>query len=510
MFDWPKATSSEGGATELKEPKWLQGIDYRYLRDNEQRHSWMCAQLEMRRRSQMRLTNSGKNGIEAIGWYQRQFENVLSDCHVNTVVEVLSDGLGYIEPNWSAISAVPEEAKGIAKISSQQLTEKKKMIMRARASVQAKFKTQRAIGKDLYEPGLFLVTEDEVYFHRPEHFDGNMKDGVVPCLWSSVLSDPERGVLPLMAPSSSTPGITAEIGHSLLHLTKNVLWPSLLPGKSASNCFSIVLIYTSLWQETAGVWALHAAGDAPPKPLPRSLRLSSLRALIEPTIFCLEDVLGWSCEFEGTHRWKRNNVNFLYECLAKDSPPWTPDGIDYGPAGVQLKDSDRIAYELSVDRLPSASIRDVFQQAVIQYLRERTGQDALDFTALSSAAKKVVRSTEGAVIGVRLSDISESLATEFHLNKAAIGLSDLPDTASLYLGSAESDLDILVRNDQTVMDRANLILAELTRRTGEINDNVESTYCLTVIECFQNYLEKLTARQPAQLEASTLVEHAQR
>lgn len=502
---------------EPHEPPWSTNVDAKELRDTERRHEWMCTQLEMRRRHQMKLeaaTSMGNGGEVAIDWYQAQLSKILPACNIEHVVEVLSDGLGFVEPNWSAITAVRQEANGIARLRGTQLNEKKAAVKLARANlartdspISFKFKTQRAIGKDLYEPSLFLITDRFVYFCQQGDSGRNLKRKVLTFPWLPVVGEEHTAELPLKLPLSFGKKTSSDIDNSLRDLTHKVLWTSLLPKRvQPSHCFSIVLIYTSLWQDTAGVWALHAScGLAVGEPS-HALHISDLRTLIEPAIFCLEDVLGWSYEFEGTHRLKRFNVNFLYECLGKDRPHWTSDGIQYGLHENHLRDLDRTAYELPVDRLLSECIRDVFRQAVGRYHLERNAAECPAFAALSDAARTIVRAVDGAVIGMRLHDVAVELANETSSHVQTNGISDMPGTAALYLGSVESILGISHRPDALLLDRVTAIESRLLERITSIADDLDRAYCEIVIECFHNYLQKAATRLPLPAEVAEVVE----
>lgn len=506
---------------EHREPPWRKNVDARDLRDSERRHGWMCTQLETRRRFQMKVPdplNKRRNGDLAIDWYGSQLSRLFPGCHIDDVVEVLSDGIGFVEPNWSAISANRHDTHGVVKIEGERLEASKKAVKTARAGMAQhfdprarKFTTQRTIGRDLYEPGLFLVTESTVYFCQASDSGRGARDRACLVAWSPVVGASEVADLPLKVPQEPLTFVqetNANIDSSLRDLTRKVLWPSLLPAQAEpGHCFSLVLIYTSLWQESAGVWALHVACEKSLGPPQLTVPISDLRALVEPAALCLEDVLGWSCEFEGTHRWKRYNVDFLYETLGKERPTWTLDGLASGntehaagPTEKDAQESDKRAYELTVDRLPSESIREVFRQAVAQYVSERyNGGVCPDFKALSTAAREIIRAVDGAVVGVRLDDIALQLAAETGSRQEAEGVSDLPCTASLYLSAVERGLGLADALDTPALHRGRLICGVLTARADELEFEIEKQYCADVIECLGNYLDKLEARRGARV-----------
>lgn len=491
-------------SVEPDEPPWSTNVDAKELWDTERRHEWMCIQLEMRRRYQMNLepaTSKGKGGDAAIAWYQAQLLKTMPGCQIEHVVEVLSDGLGFVEPNWSAITAVRQEAAGIVRLREVHLKEKKTAVRLARANLTSsdspnlfKFKTQRAIGKDLYEPSLFLVTDRMVYFCQPGDTSSNANHNDSVFSWQAVIGEDCTAKLPLKLPLSFARNTSLDIGSSLRDLTHKVLWKSLLPrGVQPSNCFSIVLIYTSLWQDTAGVWALHAACEKALCVPPNAVHISDVRTLIEPAIYCLEDVLGWSCEFEGAHRLKRFNVNFLYECMGKDMPLWTSDGINYGLNENHLRDFDKAAYDLPVDRLPSDSVRDVFRQAVGRYYLERNNEHCPGFAALGEAAQMIARAVDGAVIGIRLHDMACQLVKEAPSYINVNGISDMPGTADLYLCWVESICRISQRANVLIIDRIKAIEAHLLECVKSVSEN-DREYCDVVLECFRNYLQKAANR----------------
>ena len=101
-------------------PPWF--TQHMALRDSASRHRWMCEQLVERRRlqffAQSSLTKETPAGT-AIRWYQDQ----LGVKGITHITEVLSDGLGYIEPNWHAAEVTDANHASIVVIADSALTE---------------------------------------------------------------------------------------------------------------------------------------------------------------------------------------------------------------------------------------------------------------------------------------------------------------------------------------------------------------------------------------------------
>lgn len=476
------------------------------LRRSEERHSWMCEQLVHRRNAQILEESSSEANTRTLMWYKEQLAWILGDSSPSKVVEVLSDGLGFIEPNWHAVAVRSGDNRGLTNLGRGELEQMKGTIARKRRGLTGTtLKTQRAIGQDLYEPGLFLVTKGSVFFYRPGGRAANKMSGSTSAIWVDLSSEfSEFRELPVIERTEIRRDRSGEIALSLGRITREVLWECMLP--PGQHYFSLILLHTSLWQETAGVWALHVAANQGLLQEPVSVELPNIRRLIEPPAYCLEDVLGWSYEFEGTHRWKRNNVDFLREALGMGRPKWTPDGIAYNSGdGPPEKEADRAAYELSVERLPSRAIRDIFRQAIKLLHAREYGAEFIGFKNLSDVGKKIVRAVEATVIGLRLGDLEASLAaTQNPAGEHAavepgeldVGVSDLPDSIDLYLKRAEVELSIDI--DLEVTDpvaRGRRIVQVVRKLQSTVPTSHEQRYCLTVIQCLDNYLDKLATRR---------------
>jgi hypothetical protein len=511
------------------EPPWSKGVDAKQLRNSTWRHGWMCQQLVTRRRHQMNLADVPAEsklpkGTLAADWYASHLSKLFPKCNIRQVVEVLSDGIGFIEPNWSAISTIRGSDGGVGPMDDELLLERKISVKASRATMaqigasdSPKFTTQRTIGGTLYEPGLFLVTENSVSFCHAGHSGRRALNSGSVSRWLPMVNEGDSADLPLKVPADHAPvafskETNRDIEKSLIGLTKDVLWKSLFHKTVApSHCFSLVLIYSSLWQETAGVWALHvecAGGIGSPT---TSVPISDLRALIEPAILCLEDVQGWSCEFEGTHRWKRYNVDFVNEALGRTRPPWTLDGIEYGAGRHHLYELDKAAYELSVDRLPSESIRDVFRQAVEEQYRLQNGSATPPSHTCrgDDIAKLILRAADGAVVGVRLDDVARQLTLETGSQQEANGISDLQSTPSLYLSGVERDLGLSGSDTDTPLQRGRKICEELGSLENQVSEGAKPR-CAAVVRCLSQYLLKLDERQNPVADAQNPLPHEQR
>lgn len=475
-------------------PPWSEDSAHA-LSNTEQRHEWMCKQLVMRRETQMQLSKhaSGKGAV-AINWYERRLSSLHPNVEIENIVEVISDGLGFIEPNWSALYAATHEAEGIARYSEQQLKSTRETVRKERDKLAfpgnvIRFKTQRAIGCDLYEPSIFLIMKDAVYFCQSHKLDEGAGESV--CEWQPV----DKADLRLKKVGHELDTAKGEISKSLYDLTSKVLWPAFFPHLEDPSFFSLVLIYTSLWQETAGVWALHASCNNRLNTPPEAIKIADLRNLIEAPIFCLEDVLGWSYEFEGTHSLKRHNVNFLYECQGMSQPVWTADGIVESPSRQKARDVIRAAYELSADRMLPDSTREIFQRAVDLCCHlKRLGNYAHE--KLDEKALKIVRSIDAAVVGVRLYDAELEI---FNPSQKPKFISDMPDSVVPYLIFAEIELEMKEASGRIcdTLERAKAIAEEVEHQLEHLRDTQGAAYCQVVLECYRNYLQPVEARKLA-------------
>lgn len=320
-------------------PAW--SIDASEMTESERRHGWMVRQLLLRRGEQ------NLPGDTLHSWYtgilRRLF--LLQDDwgrgNCVSLYEVLADGLGTTEPNWSALHCDSTLVDG-AVLSSDRIAQLKSDIRKKRNSIaDVDVRTHRAIGSRLYQSCLFAVTQDGAY-RLTGPSDGQfswVQCGSVPSTGSSLLPvkcDSEARVDEYIATEE------AHIARSLRTISDKVLWPAFF-NNSSNMSFSLVYLHTSLWEEVAGVWALHCKcsdeGGGAPRIASNDVcgDIQALRHLIEPAIFCLSDVSGWALHREGEHAKRRRSVNIYCALLGIAPPVWGPDGLDlFGTFGDEV------------------------------------------------------------------------------------------------------------------------------------------------------------------------------
>lgn len=431
------------------------------MTESTPRHQWMCDQLRDRRSRQFGLqsllsTTAGASRA-ALNWYQTQ----LGAPGIIEVVEVLSDGLGYIEPNWHAARVNEGEATGFQVLTRAQLFSYQHEIRQLRAKLGGgvHLRTQRAIGEHLYEQAVFLVSKSGTHLLSAGEWRAIDRDTAVP----------------LITPGAEKEGTRArpdnlEIAEALKTVTTEVLWKAFLSLK-APTTFSLVLLQTSLYHRGAGVWALHVASDKEFDPTKNKPTLTQLENLLVPPVRCLDDVLGWSNEVEGLHRWRERNVDFLYACCGRTPPEWTADGLHYAEGdGLEDRGLDSTVYCLPVEAEPSATIRQVFRLAV-------TRQSDLQDQQLSIHPRndRSIQSVEALVVGLRL------LETHSYRPK---GLTTLGDSASLYLEKASELIGLAWDGNQNPVQFAQNAIQELQERAATDSDAT----LRVVTNCLADYL----------------------
>ena len=165
--------------------------------------------------------------------------------------------------------------------------------------------------------------------------------------------------------------------------------------------------------------------------------LQRLRNLLEPPIYCLDDVVGWSNEFEGLHQLRRGNVDFFYACSGKTPPVWTPDGIKYGINELaETKEIDAAVYSLPVEGDPATTIRGTFQLAVLTEAALENGATATD----GDRSASLLRAVEAFVVALRLLELRKAQHATEASHSHDRGLSDLGRTEDLYLERASQEM----------------------------------------------------------------------
>jgi hypothetical protein len=326
-------------------PPWL--VDEATIVEAQDRHSWMCRQLKERRQRQFRNASTESYGHVLSQLFDTSPASVTQTEHI---FEVLSDGLGYIQPNWHALEVTPGRTEIITQNAQAKFNDR---IASHREQLSVGTRTQRAVGKLLYESALFAISNSGIW----------LLSTAPPSEQWVYLNTGDNGPLPIKTDTGMSRSLhTLDPVTSLSAITQKALWPSFFVDAKPCECLSLVLLHTSLWHEGAGVWAFHArfrgAEQIRPK---KSVLLSELRSLVAPAVCCLEDVSGWAYQREGLHAQRRLNVNFLYHALGVLVPEWDQDGI-VGSADVD-RERDFSVYDLPADAAPSVTTRLILQIA---------------------------------------------------------------------------------------------------------------------------------------------------
>lgn len=366
-------------------PAWYQPSGREALAQSTPRHQWMCEQLLARRRLQA-------GGQTVLAWLKTALQKSVGDQVTPTrVFEVLSDGLGYLEPNWHAIDFGPAQPLGSSAAAQvAALRERIRVAREKHRESLSGFPTQRALGGRLYESGLFLVTPQISYF---------LAGGA----WQEV----SKSVLPLKFENDGTnpENERRTIDASLRLLSQCVLWPSFFEN-SKGTYVSLVFLHTSLWQSVAGVWAFHARCDGEFQ-VPRIGDETHLRQLVEPAICCLEDVVGWANEHEGSHAGRRRNVDLFFRATGRLEPEWTPDGV----RGL-FEEDDRRVYEIPPSPSEASDAREIFNRALdLLASRSSVHQPASSADPQTSA---ILRCLQGLFVAGRLAEQTPTHLTAHH------------------------------------------------------------------------------------------------
>jgi hypothetical protein len=318
----------------------------------QKRHLWMSEALRYRRKLQ--AVNYGRNELEHYSTLLSEFfeHSALSEGDT-FVLEILSDGLGDIEPVWHGIKV---ETGGIGDIPQwmhqefiQRISER-----RNRHNDLLKFKTHLEIGQKLLEPSLFKVTTTKVeYYDKDQWHDLNEPDSPLPLKlaieegininWEDILSI--KQALPALFKGDDYKKTVEDIRKSLASISRDVLWPALFHDRGhKGDWLSLILIQASTWQ-VPGVWALHAfskKGKTSDKINPKS---NLLLSTINPPVLCLNDALGAMFIRDSTHRQRQYDLRLYRKCKGITSQ-LPPDKEFYDSTEDDLEIYDR---DLSAD-----------------------------------------------------------------------------------------------------------------------------------------------------------------
>ncbi len=300
-----------------RQPIWL--TNERRIINPVVRHRWMCRQLVHRRNAQAAAGNFYEDVLGKIFSIRTRDGSELATL-APKVFEVLSDGLGYVEPHWHGVVFDGHKLN----LLGRGVVNYKKRVERFRKNHR---RTHRTVGRQLYESALFAITAQGVWTLSPyEQGKG----------WQSLMEGTDVQLPTKHIGIGKDVLEPAEFGSILSTLAQDVLWPAFFgtPKQRSHQNISLVLLHTSLWNDVAGVWNLHAnfpnASDIILRELNDTDQLHALAALVDAPVRCLEDVADWAYVQEGQRRARQANVNFAYHCTGETPPLWNEDGLDCG------------------------------------------------------------------------------------------------------------------------------------------------------------------------------------
>ncbi len=340
----------------------------------EERHLWMSEALKFRRKIQ--AVNYGKGELDHYSALLSEFFehfNIDEDTSGSYILEILSDGLGDVEPIWHGIRIgqddgvqdIPTWMHGelIAKVGEYRNRHEEKLA----------FKTHLQIGKRLLEPSLFKVTKQKVQYYSKECWrDLDNVESPLPLKlalnkdvnvnWEDIESI--RQFLPTLIQEPGYKEMIESIRESLWYLSHDVLWPGLFPNKSSHGEFlSLVLIQASTWQ-VPGVWALHAfspTGKVSDKTCPKA---NLILSAITPPVLCLNDALGAMFVRDSSHEQRRNDLLLYRRCKGITQPPAEHEFYN-------IEADDRAIYNRDMSADPFTRYGFIYEAACEKYMSRR-------------------------------------------------------------------------------------------------------------------------------------------
>jgi hypothetical protein len=351
----------------------------------QQRHLWMSKALGLRRRIQ--AANYGRDELEHYKTLLSQFFDPCNfEADHTTIIEILSDGLGDVEPYWHGLKVQSDGVSEIVEWEHQNFIQK---VRERRAAVvnALVYKTHLEIGKKLLEPSLFKITESEVeYYSQSRWCELDTADCPLPLKlavdhknrinWEDIQTI--RRTLPEVFKDESYKQTINDIKNSLLSLSKDVLWPGLFSDKyqkgtdklKKGESVSLVLIQASTWQ-VPGVWALHAYSECE-RVSKEDFKQAELQSTINPPVQCLNDALGAMFQRDSSHEHRQNDVRLYRKCKGIDDS-LTPENEFYGIS------MDEIAiYEHSLSSDPLERYGHIYQSVCKYYAEEEESQRPSD------------------------------------------------------------------------------------------------------------------------------------
>ena len=313
----------------------------------QQRHVWMREALRLRRKIQ--AVNYGREELEHYSALLSEFFEHFTIAGTDSLIlEILSDGLGDIEPIWHGIKIEQGGVNDIPEWMHEELI-KKVQERRNEYAAALPLKTHLEIGTKLLEPSLFKITKTKVQYYSKEFWrDLDDPESPLPLKlvfekeininWEDIQSI--KQFLPALLQEQSYKEMVESIRESLLKLSHDVLWPALFESKSRDGeCLSLVLIQASTWQ-VPGVWNLHACsktGKISDKTFPAS---NLIQSAITPPALCLNDALGAMFMRDSTHQQRQNDLR-LYRRSKGISSQLRPEQEFYGSEDDDLEIYDR-------------------------------------------------------------------------------------------------------------------------------------------------------------------------
>jgi len=334
------------------------------------RHLWMSDALHLRRKIQ--ALNNERDELQHYDTFLSHFYESFDWTDEEIVVEILSDGLGDVEPHWhglkigrGGIYILPEwmHKKLVSKVAER----------RTRVKGRLAFETHLKIGERLFEPTLFKITQTEVKYYSGNRWC-DLDDPKSPIPLMLTKDNSEKAEWDKMEQIASNlhalfqdeeyKKVIEEIRTTLSALSEAVLWPALLDSeKKKGELLSLVLIQASAWQ-VPGVWALHAFSPKRKVAAHATTELGLVKSIIDPPMLCLYDVLGATFRRDSTHEQRKNDVRLFMRCKGIT---WK-----FGPEEefYDLDENDQEIYDRPLSADPFERYGMIYQKAREKYAKD--------------------------------------------------------------------------------------------------------------------------------------------
>ncbi len=329
----------------------------------KERHRWMSDALHLRRKIQASNFDVGETEN-----YSRMLSQFYEDPGEEMgVIEILSDGLGDVEPNWHGLRLGSGEIQVLPPWLQKELAAKV-ADHRRRVIEKFVFKTHLDIGRKLFEPTLFLVSRASVKYYHNDHWRDLddpkaflpltlVKDGDEHIEWDK--SEHIKQNLLRMREDDSYQKALIEIKKSLSVLSTSVLWPALLDSTNKDGeSLSLILINASAWQ-VPGVWALHAHSLKGRMHNVSASETHVVRWIIDPPLLCIQDVLGATFRRDSTHFPREKDVRLFRKCKGVTS-------VEFD----ELDEEDRQVYDRPWSADPFERYGTIYRLVCEKYMRD--------------------------------------------------------------------------------------------------------------------------------------------